>query len=226
MQKISNLFLLIAVLAFAGCEKEISRPDDNYDPTLIDFQNPTVGQTNYYLGYTGQCGNVTLTGDTLVLRIAEIKSDSLFFEEDFTPGSNSARLEPLKFGAKWSKDMLEMAPETRQSSSLLYFYGSDSLRLTQSPVKTLKQENCLVWDGSLTFTGDYIGKVDQFKVGVSTFKDKKIVSCVPVIFGLDGYLVYDRHNLYTSFTSSLSTCCGAPPPTNPNVQAFALLTAK
>ena len=220
--KIANLLSVLLFFAvttlFIGCDK-----DDPFtpDPKQINFQEPAAGQENYYLRHEGICGQLVPTSDTLVLRVKSFEGDLMELEEVFTEGSPSYYPgASYVYQAKWSPDNIEINPFYRQGSQLFFFYGSDSLRLTQSPALNLQQNNCVVWDGQTDFTGDFIGAVSEFKVASLEYQDKKIVSCVPTIMNMDAYLVYDSRNLYSSFTSSLG---GWEPIEDPYVIAYALI---
>ncbi len=224
MKSCATYLLAVVVLTLWACDRE--DPIVIVDPPLenrVDFQNPVVGQENRYLSYRGECGQLESTGDTLFLRVVGLDGDSLVFQEEYTIGSPSYYPDAISYGAKWNANQLEIAADIRVQSALFYFYGSDVLRLKQDHDRKMTQQQCLVRDGGDSFTGDAIGRVPKFDVGVEEYRQKKIVSCVPVILELDGYLLYDEHHLFSSFTSSLTSCCGQPVPDEPVVQAFALI---
>lgn len=219
------IFSAFILFFLVSCQREADIiPIDQPLANRIDFQNPVVGQKNQYLTYWGKCGELQPTGDTLVLRINAIAGDSLYMQEGYTTGSPSYSLLPLQISAKWSKDVLEIAADVRVQSALFYFYGSDFLQLRQEHDKKLIQQNCLLQDDTALFAGDAIGRVTQFRIEDHRYFQKKVVSCVPVILDLDGYLLYDQHHLYASLTSSLTSCCGQPEPDEPMVFAYALIT--
>ena len=215
---LSVILFFASITVFTACDK-----DDAFtpDPTQINFQTPAAGQENYYLRHEGICGQLVPTNYTLVLRVRSFEGDILEFEEVFTEGSPSYYPGiTYVYQAKWSPDNIEINPFYRQNSQLFFFYGSDSLRLTQDPAINLQQNNCVVWDGLTDFTGDFIGAVNNFRVAGLEYQNKKIVSCVPTILNMDAYLVYDSRNLYSSFTSSLG---GSEPIEHPYVIAYALI---
>lgn len=225
MKSCLAIFSAYMLIFLVSCQREADIiPIDHPLANRIDFQDPVVGQKNQYLTYWGKCGELQPTGDTLVLRINGIAGDSLFMQEGYTSGSPSYSLFPLQIGAKWSKDVIEIAADVRVQSALFYFYGSDFLQLKQEHDRKMIQQNCLVQDNNDVFTGDAIGRVPQFEIEEHQYLQKKIVSCVPVILDLDGYLLYDQHHLYASLTSSLTSCCGQPDPDEPMVFAYALIT--
>ena len=217
----ASAYILALASAFAfiitACDKD---PISPADPLRIDLQAPVVGQENHYLRYSGACGQLEPTGDTLILKIKSFNGIDMELEESFTPGSPNFTTQPYTYPAKWNAEVLEIAPEYRWTSALFFFYGSDSLRLKQNPTVNLLQNNCIVWDGQTDFVGDYIGTIPLFKVGSHEYAQKKIVSCVPTIVDLDAYLVYDKNNIYSSFTSSEG---GWFPTEDPMTFAYALM---
>lgn len=208
---------VILIMSFIACDKDPVIPTN---PNQINFQAPVVGQENYYLSYSGVCGELAPTGDTLIWRIKDLNGSDLELEELYTTGSPSYQPLSFVYPAKWSEKFIDIQPEFRQNSQLFFFYGSDTLRLKQSASLTLVQSNCILWDGETDFVGDHIGTVKMFKVGNLEYPRKKIVSCVPTIVNLDAYLVYDQNNLYSSYTSTEG---GWFPQDNPTAFAYALI---
>lgn len=223
MQPVIRYSCLAALLLFFACKKEFTLPVEDNKNRPINFQAPMTGQENLYARFIGSCDQPLATGDTLSLRITRATNDSLYFEESYSAGSTIALPEPFRFRVKWSKDHLIIPPDIRQRSQLFYFYGSDTLRLSQSPLRELQQTTCLVRDGDNDFIGDYIGSIPRFEVGELAYHSKKIVSCVPMILALNGYLVYDPKNLYASYTFRQASPFGPPILKDQEVIAFALL---
>jgi len=220
--KLKNSYSLASALALASlliltsCDKDEATPGANQ----INLQSPAVNQENFYLQYQGTCADLQPTGDTLILRIKSFDGTNLELEEILTEGSPNYYPQSNIYPAKWSSDILDIKPEFRQSSALFFFYGSDSLKLNMAPSVQLAQNSCLVWKGQEVFTGDYLGVIPTFRVGEQNYKQKKVVSCVPSILDLDGYLLYDNRNLYSSFTSAAQDW---PPSPDPIVRAYALV---
>ncbi|HUR32061.1 MAG TPA: hypothetical protein VMZ69_11570 [Saprospiraceae bacterium] len=212
-------FASALALAFflIACDKD---PVVVPNPNQINFQAPVIGQENYYLKFSGVCGQLLPTGDTLILRVKDFNGSDIEFEEALTEGSPSYYGITFAYPGKWSEEILDIKPEYRQSSALFFFYGSDSLRLKQSASDVMHQNDCIVWNGQSDFTGDAIGTVPTFKVAHLEYQSKKIVSCVPTILNLDAYLLYDKNNIYSSFTSSIG---GWEPIEDPFVNAYALI---
>ncbi|MBC7948097.1 MAG: hypothetical protein H7Y42_09485 [Chitinophagaceae bacterium] len=216
--KFLSLSLSLSLIFLSSCDKDniIFKPGENQ----INLQSPGIEQTNYYLRFSGTCGDLQPTGDTLVLRIKSFDGINMLLEESFTDGSPIHFLVPFEYPAVWKNDILEIEADVRGSSSLFYFFGSDSLKLTMSPASFLHQDNCLVWNDDEEFIGDYIGRIPQFRIDDYEYKDKRVVSCVPEILNLDGYLLYDANNLYASFTSFED---GWSPDPQTTIEAYALI---
>ncbi len=212
--------LLLSLSFLTSCEK-----DNTFKPgaNVVNLQSPAVNQENFYLRYSGECGTLTPTGDTLIFRIKEVDGSNLEIEEIFTPGSPSYSPNGYVYPATWSTEFLDIDADFRVNSQLFFFYGSDSLKLKMDPSLHLTQNNCIVWNGQDGFEGDAIATVPNFRVADINYGPTKIVSCVPVILDLDAYLVYDKHNLYSSFTSTEG---GWFPTTNPVVNAYALINVE
>ena len=205
-QRLQLLALLAPYLIFTmSCDVEADDPTFFNDPNnQIELSNPQVGQTSYYVRYTSDCadlnGHFQLTGDTLKMEIVE-NDGQLYWQESFTKGSPLYATDdgiPHPF-------ILEVAGENlimpgRSPSSLFYFYGNDTLRLNPEQQEPMVQEGCLVNYNGNTFTGVEIGMLEAFQVGPLAEQQKIVVSCVPIILQLDGYLIYDQKSLRMSHT--------------------------
>ena len=215
--KLHSALLILAwlVLSLIACDKD---PGFTPNPDQINFQAPVAGQENYYVHYFGQCGELIPSGDTLIWKVIDFNGEDLVLEETFKIASGFPHSHV--FTAKWSADMIEINAEDRQQSLMLNFYGSDFLKLTAPASKQMLQSNCLVWNGSLGFRGDAIGVVPAFRVSDHGYTNKKVVSCVPTIVELDAYLVYDSHNIYSSYSMTKWEFWDN---TNQNISAYALI---
>ncbi len=85
---------------------------------------------------------------------------------------------------------------------MLYFYGNDSLFFNKPITADLQQSQCRLEINTEPFVGEEIGQLDRFEFGGILIEDKLGVSCIPMIFELDGFLVYDSESLYLSHTIS------------------------
>src|SRR5687767_6790539 len=121
------ILLTALTVTITSCDKTEFVPD----PDQINFQEPVVGQENYYVRYSGPCGELTPSSDTLILRIKEFDGTRIVFEEDFTPASPSHNPLPYTYSAAWSEDMLTIDSASRQFSQLFFFYGSDFIKLKE-----------------------------------------------------------------------------------------------
>lgn len=200
----SYLLLFFSLLLIStSCEKENITPPDEPDPVLnpdrINFQQPVVGQFNTFEVYSYECGQVNQNEVwELDLTITAADENTIEFTESSGSGS------PVVFEALRRGDYLIIAAEDRQASQLFYFYGSDTLRLKENPVMELDYRDCVFFNNNEKFTGDVVATMPTFTLEGRTFKNQKVVSCVPVILDLDGYLFYDQYGLTASMTTSTS----------------------
>ncbi|MBC6992589.1 hypothetical protein QWY85_06655 [Neolewinella lacunae] len=192
--------LLFALLGFVACEKENLQPEPALNPERVNFQAPEVGQFNTFEMFSYACGEALPEApSTLTLTITGVTETEIEFTESY-----SSRTDSLVFTADRKPGNLLISPEERASSSLFFFYGSDSLRFMAPPVASLQYRDCVFYNGDEKFTGDYVARVPSFTFGDTNFRNLKSVSCVPVILDLDGYLLYDEHSLKASISTSTS----------------------
>lgn len=210
-------FAFTSIILFTSCDKD---PIDTFGPNQINFQDPKAGQENFYTYHSGTCGELEPTGDTLIVRIKSFDGDNLEMEEIYTEGSPAYSPTPYVYPARWTKDFLDIKPEFRQGSSLFFFYGADSIKLNMAPTISLLQNSCQVLFNQEVFRGDYIGLIPRFTIGDLEYRQKKVVSCVPGIMNLDGYLIFDNRNLYSSFTSFITDW---PPQPGAMIRVFTLV---
>ena len=198
-----SLLLFAVLLVFTACEKEnITTPGDS-DPVLnpdrVNFQNPIVGQFNTFEVFSYECGQANQNEVwELNLTITAAGENTIEFTESNENGTD------VVFEAQRQGDYLIISAEDRQATRLFFFYGSDSLRLKESPVMELTYEDCVFFNGNEKFTGDVVATMPVFNLEGKTFNNQKVVSCVPVILDLDGYLFYDQYGLTASITTSTS----------------------
>lgn len=198
-----SLLLFSLFIVFSSCEKEnITTPDDP-DPVLnpdrVNFQDPVVGQFNTFEVFSYECGQANQNEVwELDLTITAADENTIEFTESYENGDD------VVFEAQRKGDYLVISAEDRQATRLFFFYGSDSLRLKESPVMELNYRDCVFYSGNDKFTGDVVATMPTFSLAGRTFTDQKVVSCVPVILDLDGYLFYDQHGLTASISTSTS----------------------
>ncbi|MFT7121821.1 MAG: hypothetical protein ACJAZ9_002009 [Neolewinella sp.] len=182
-------FVLVLLLAAACTTVEdpiIPLPFD----TQVNFQRPNVGQKNVYDVYFQTCGSPEVSiPNQLTLAVTAVTDDLIEFTETDSLGNQ------VVMTADRVPGNLIISAEERALSQLLFFYGSDSLRLDAAPTAELTYRDCNFWDGDQIFTGDYVAAVDQFTFGGQTMTNLKTVSCVPIFLDLEGYLLYDENNL-------------------------------
>jgi hypothetical protein len=169
----------------------------------VNLSNLTDGQQSMYLRYTTTCSNLsadfTFTGDTLILETI-LTDDGFKLKESLTTNSPSYTGNSAMFSILKENDDV-LIPD-RSSSALLYFYGNDTIHLKPAHKVSLRQSSCKLMISGQTFTGDEIGHIESFTIGPIKQIDKTAISCVPIIFQLDAYLLYDENHLYMSQTMS------------------------
>lgn len=191
---------ILALVAIWSCE-ESDLPAPDQMPNTLNFNNPAVGQKAYYQRYQTSCSNLSLgfqfTTDTLVV---ELKQDELGFylEERFTEHSPLyvEESDPYQLRITFENDYA-LIPN-RWGSALFYFYGNDTLRLQPDERETLVQNGCRIDLGNETFIGNEIGQISRFQIGPLVEENQTVVSCVPIILSLDGYLIYNENELRMS----------------------------
>ncbi|MEZ4827618.1 MAG: hypothetical protein R3C61_15245 [Bacteroidia bacterium] len=204
MRKLT-LFALFSLLAFAACNVEPVIPDPNENENAVNFAAPAVGQKSLFLHYTTTCQHLNkdfaFTGDTLILEVIE-KSGQIHLRESLTPTSpmyvSGAFQQPIEYSLTSTGDYA-LIPD-RWSSALFYFYGNDTLRLNYPTYVTLVQNDCKLMLSGNPFIGDEVGFVKSFEFGDIRQTEKTVVSCIPVMFQLDAYLITDARHLYMSHT--------------------------
>jgi len=194
----------ITPLLLIACEPDnddsIARPDQHTRviQNTINLNELKNGQQNYYLRFTADCsdhnGTFQYTGDTLVLSVNSKDNDLLFYEE-FTPNStNMGGLEPSETYV-FSKNDYLLLPD-RQLSYLFFFYGNDTIHLTKPEDINLSQGDCYIeYLSGEPFIGEEIGYLPTFEYQDINLINNRIVSCVPIFFDMDAYLIYDQTQL-------------------------------
>ena len=199
MKRVLPIVCLLAI--FAACnEDSIILPKRDY----IDLRDLEDGQYSYFVRYESTCDNLNgdfqLTGDTLKVEVVEEDND-FFFKETFTENSPTyinGQTQPIIHEIMPYDDFI-LIPE-RFSSALFFFYGNDTIRTNNIEREDMTQNNCRVDFNGSTFIGNEIGFLDKFKIGDFEYKNKTVVSCVPMMIDLDAYLIYDNKELVMSHT--------------------------
>lgn len=204
--KSKYLAILFLGICVACSPEPIEEIVEETPSNQVQFSNLKVGQKSQYLRFEFDCVQTDTafkwTGDTLNLEVVA-KEGTLYFQETFTP--NSANIEnlgtePILYPVEEEIGKLRI-PE-RSQSQLFFFYGNDVIDLNYMLYSRpeLKQNGCRLLMNETPFIGNDIAKVERFDVGGIHIKDKTVVSCVPVILGIDAYLMYDINQLYLSYT--------------------------
>lgn len=194
------LLMAVALIGFACDSEESFTPTEAPDPVslTVDFQRPVVGQRNIYDSFQFVCGQLEDARNTEITLTVTAVSESLL---ELTETYADSTLVPVILHAVRVPGNLIISADERARSSLLYFYGSDSLRLDAASVATLDYRDCVFYDADTIFTGDYIASVPEFTFNELSFSDLKVASCVPFV-DLDGYLLYTERNLVASVTAT------------------------
>ncbi len=198
MKKLLLLCCCFAILAACNDDDSIIEPSKN--PVQLDKLE--VGQKSYFLNYLSNCDslntNFHLTGDTLVLEVVE-ENGALKFKESFTEHSPKTINNPTSpvFYSVEAFDNFVLIPQ-RFESNLFFFYGNDTIHINNLNQEAMIQNECRIDFNGSTFIGNEIGLIDEFKIGDFKQKNKTVVSCVPMMWNLDAYLIYDKNALYMS----------------------------
>ncbi|MEM6771099.1 MAG: hypothetical protein AAF597_10980 [Bacteroidota bacterium] len=188
------LLLFILVSLVTACT-ETEDPILPRPTTTVDFRNPVVGQQNTYSSYNFRCGAAERTpGSELMLTVTAVTESLL----ELTETTTDTALAPIVLHAERVPGNLIISAEERSRSNLLFFYGSDSIRLDAPAVASLDYRDCVFYDNDQVFTGDYVASIDEFLFEDQRMTNLKTVSCVPIVLDLDAYLLYTENNLVAS----------------------------
>ena len=77
----------------------------------------------------------------------------------------------------------------------------DTLFFNRPRIVDLKQVDCrLAFSSNEIFTGDDMGKFEEFRVGQISISNERAVSCIPMVLEIEAYLMYNRDHLLLSHT--------------------------
>lgn len=206
MKKFSLLLILLPLLW--SCQTVNLNPQKKFNQSnTIDLGNPQEGQKTYYQMYQSNCERLEkdfeYPGDTLVVEVRKI-GEEWVMAEYLTPHSMTEGPRDTTFNPFIPKGDYVLLPN-RLTSRLFYFYGNDTLTLNPQHQSKLIQSHCRLEISGEVFIGNEIGKLDNFEMPSFSIKNKTAVSCVPMIFALEGYLIYDQSDLYASHTIFANT---------------------
>lgn len=197
--------LAVSVFTMTACEKEIN---EQLKEGAVNLSKLEKGQVSKFVGFQSICGESNkfeYTGDTLIMEVKEI-NDDLFLSEYLSPFSKNKAHDIISLSAVRQMDNgIELT--NRINSKFFNFYGSDTLKLDDAMAVSMKQKNCIVEVDNETFRGDQMGKISSFTIGDIQVKNKIIVSCIPFI-EVDGYLLYDKNQLFLNYALYTSTFNG------------------
>lgn len=199
------------ILCLTACgEDDEPRLPYPIDPQYINFQAPEVGQYNEYESKFFTCGEANAETTALIKWEVIAVTESEVQIRETSDGQEITVFTADRLEEGWS-----ISAEERVRSNMLFFYGDDLIRINAPTTAEVQQQDCVFFDGQEKFTGEYVAKAEEFIVGDFGLRDMKVVSCVPTILDLDGYLLYNEYTLWASFSAnSLSE--------EPVVQAFFL----
>lgn len=213
-----NSILLISlsfILLFACSDNDVIQTiEPHAGINSVNLSAPAETQQSKYVRYTGNCSDasadISFTGDTLVLTVERQGSDVTFIET-FTESSplraENPGIEPVRYSYEL-KEGYGLLKE-RFGSALFFFYGNDTLFFEGKEKISLYQNACqLAFDEGEVFDGEEIGILDDFRIGNIRVRNRDAVSCVPLIFELDAYLMYDNESLAMSHTIAGSEISG------------------
>lgn len=199
----AQLFILMTVLVTISCSKD-DFPSPIVNDNAVILTDLQIGQTSTYIRYTHSCSDESVdfayTGDTLLLSVID-QNGQLYFEEritDHSPMAANVSVAQIVRHPVFGDREKVLIPE-RFNSKLFFFFGNDTIPVMEQHSALLKQEGCLLYQTDTPFVGNDIGKLDQFVIGDIVQKDKRTVSCVPIV-DLDAYLIYDDYQLFQSHT--------------------------
>lgn len=196
------IILLSLTLVIWACEDTL--PDTPTNLNAISFSSPEEGQTAYFQRYTSTCDNLNLdfelTGDTLQVELIRDNAD-YYLKESFTTGSplyQQGNTTPVSHKIVFRDDYV-LIPE-RNSSTLFFFYGNDTIHIKPAQREPMTQSACRIDFQGQPFIGNEIGNISNFQIGPFSENNKTVVSCVPTFISLDAYLIYDENQLLMSHT--------------------------
>jgi len=214
--KMKYLIVIVFLLcAFSCAKEEIVDPiveDPKVEDTIIDgylnISNLKDGQKSTYREYNSNCENMEskfhYTGNKLVIEIVE--SDFALVAHETVTNEQGIVINEAIYPISNDANGNIIIPE-RVSSELFFFYDNDKITTDPSSMIALEQIDCAINFDNIIFDGDDIGLLDNFAIGDINKQDLTVVSCVP-IFEIDAYLMYDKHNLYTSHVVNTSEFLG------------------
>jgi hypothetical protein len=205
MKKLLLICCCFSVLFACNEDEPKVEPIEPITPIVykkINLSNLEVGQRSQFINYTSNCndlnGAFTLVGDTIIVEVIS-ENGELKFKEYFTeysPSYLNGSVNPI-IHKVIPHDNFILIPE-RFNSNLFFFYGNDTIHIKNMSQENMVQNNCRIDYNGSTFIGAEIGKIDIFTVGDLEYQEKTVVSCLPIWFDFDAYLIYDQDELFMS----------------------------
>ncbi len=189
--KFISFFYILFLIALTSCTSDdISIEIQN----KVNLQFLEIGQETKFLRYNSTCENITsnleFSGDTLVWKVISKSENTYKSKEYFTSGSpNFANLDTVNLDIIFKRDYV-LIPN-RIISNLFFFYGNDTIFTNPIPTIDLSQLDCSFIDNeNVVFTGDAIANVNQANFGDTLLENQTLVSCVPIFFDMNAYILY------------------------------------
>ncbi|MEM6395865.1 MAG: hypothetical protein AAF741_05925 [Bacteroidota bacterium] len=198
MKSIFFGFTLFALCIMSCGKEDAPTPEEPVlAPERINFQSPEVGQFNEYELFMFTCGEPLFDVE------GEVRWEvTAVTETEVEIRETSGDLDVTTFTADRMEAGWSITAEERVESNMLFFYGDDLIRVNAPTTAEVRQQDCVFFDGNEKFTGEYVARAAQYVVEDVELRDMKVVSCVPTILDLDGYLIYNRNTLYASFSAN------------------------
>ncbi len=193
-------FSLLLLVLLAACSA-LELPEKESRPGAVDFSQPQTDQLSRYRIYSTTCNKLDedfeWTGDTLLLWW-EQQDDRWYLAEALSQGSPNKgwQLDTFRQEVRFHADYC-LLPQ-RFGSRLFGFYGNDTLWLQKPIDARVKQNDCRIDIGGEQFIGEELGLLPDFRIGEVEVKEVMAVSCVPNMFSVSGYLLYDSRYLQVS----------------------------
>lgn len=199
-----HLILLITMTIFIACSDDDSFAPEEPKTENLNLKSLAEGQLAKYVRLDGICGfdeHYNYSGDTILLDVVDIQGQ-LHFRESFTEGSPlyASNPSPVFYRVETYEDFI-LIPH-RDQSTLFFFYGNDTIRTSPQHAFELEQAGCQNLHDGTPFQGDAIAKLPSWELHDINLNDQTVVSCVPVIFELEAYLMYNEGQLNLSYTLS------------------------
>ncbi|MFZ1677951.1 MAG: hypothetical protein WAT91_11790 [Saprospiraceae bacterium] len=196
----ATVLFLIFTSGFLSCKNDTLTPD----PKQINFQTPAANQENTYIRYFGFCDYFNPTHDTLLLKVVNIRNNVLQLREAFTTNSPMYQYhpDPVSYEVIWNKNYIITSTDVRTKSNLFFLFLADTIWLNKPASLVLTENQCRLYQDTIPFEGNAIGRIPNFQAGAEEFLQKQVITQIPAgdtTLLWDQYLVYDNLNIYAYY---------------------------